>query len=317
MGGKFVLAVLFTLVLIISSNVYVLSFAEEKVPPPNNTFIDINSLDSGSHLCGAEFEFRTIQVKPNRTDKNNVDFDITTSSLFFSVTQGVLGNGFDNDAKTTNSSLPVNENFTVRCYDGSDDTTKEKPKFSIKKEDENLNSFYEIEIDNKSLGLVTPASFNFDSQKSTENNSSFLIVTGSDACGSYGAYRMVNVNFKESSDEEWISEIDVYSLFFNKTTDKTTGKITYPLLGNGIIYNTLEGSVKQYQNNTKSYIIDNSWGLIKEVPGEKIDLDKEIKLDNNINCKDEKSELTDEKFGITIRGDGTPNLNLPPIRPKN
>jgi len=292
MGGKFVLVVIVALMLIIYSNVSMSSFAEDQDLPTNNTFIDLNSLKSPS--CGGEFEFRTVQVTPNNTDKNNADISIRVSSLFFNVTQGVLGSGVT-ETKITNLSQPYDAKYTVKCYDVSGDTKKEN-QLSITRDGEKINSLYKIKINDTYLGQVTPT-FYFGSQKTTEKNSSFLIITGSDACDSYGAYRMVNVNFKKTSDQDWTSEIDIYSLFFNKTTNKITGVTSYPVLGNGTI---------------STYIIQNSGGLTGET-----DLDKEIGLDNNIKCKDEKSELTDEKFGITIKGDGTPNLNLPPIRPKN
>jgi len=308
MGGKFGLFVIVFLMLIIFSNVSMSGFAEDQDLPTNNTFIGLNSLQSPS--CGGEFEFRTIQVTPNNTDKNNADFSIKVSSLFFNVTQGVLGSGFT-DTKITNLSQPYDANYMVKCYDISGDSKMEN-KLSIIKGDEKINSLYKIKINGSSIGQVTPTSLYFDSQKPTEKNSSFLIITGSDACGSYGAYRMVNVNFKESSDQQWTSEIDIYSLFFDKATNKTTGLTSYPILGNGTISSSIEGSVELYSNNTKSYVIQNSWGLTEEK-----NLDEEIKLDNDIKCKDEKSQLTDEKFGITIKGDGGPNLNLPPIRPKN
>lgn len=290
MGGKLVFVSLSALFVIFSSSFGILASAEDNDKFPNNNFIELQSSDSKKLSCGAEFEFSVVQVLPNSIDKNHVDFGIKTTSLFFNLTKGVIGQSIDNDTKTSNfiSNIDVNS----ICYYGSNFTNAGKKTIGIK---DVANKSYEIQLDNKTLGFVTSTPYS-NSEKFAENNSSFLIVTGSDACGSYGAYRMVNVNFKEFKefnefdDPKWVSEIDVYSLFFNKTTNKTTGLTTYPVVGNGTISNSFEGFGK---------------------------LGDEIKLDNNIQCEDKNSDLTNEQFGITINDKGTPNLNLPPIRPKN
>ena len=60
------------------------------------------------------------------------------SSLFFNVTQGVLGSGFT-DTKITNLSQPYDANYMVKCYDISGDSKMEN-KLSIIKGDEKINS---------------------------------------------------------------------------------------------------------------------------------------------------------------------------------
>ena len=284
MGGKFVIVSLFVLFAIFSSCFSILASAEENHKFPNNNFIELHSSDSKKLSCGAEFEFDVIQVLPNNIDKNHIDFGIKNTSLFFNLTKGVLGQSLDNGIKTSNftSTMDVNS----MCYYGSNFTNAGKKIIDL---EDVADKSYEVHVDNKTLGLVSSVQYS-ESEKLVENNSSFLIVTGSDACGSYGAYRMVNVIFEEFSNQKWNSEIDVYSLFFNKTTNKTTGLTAYPVVGNGTISKSLEG-----------------FGT----------LDDEIKLDNNIQCEDKNSDLTNERFGITINGEGIPNLNLPPIRPKN
>ena len=77
---------------------------------------------------------------------------------------------------------------------------------------------------------ITPV---FAIPKETEQNFTYRIITGSDACGSFGAYRTIQMNFKELEDNEVESSITIDSVFFNSDLGKVgEGQITKKIVRN-------------------------------------------------------------------------------------
>lgn len=115
-------------------------------------------------------------------------------------------------------------------------------------------------------------------QEETEQSFTYRIITGGDACHSFGAYRTVQINFKELENDEVESSITIDSVFFNSDLG---------VVGNGQIYQ------KVVRNITEDYL--------------------QLPLQNNVNCINGTLEA-DEKFTFFLNikeKSGYPDL--PPI----
>ena len=259
-------------------------FANEDEFRANNVFIDAEfGLDNPR--CGADNEFRVIQIIPRQQQNNDVNFEIVVFSVLVNLSNGIVGEGFTQHLQTVEINNPGDLNYNILCYDDLETPQNIQKRILIEKENLNSNLFYTVKINDKKLGSVTA---NFDYLQTSnviEKNSNFLIVTGADACNSYGSFRMVNMHHESNTKTNY--EIDVSSLFFNKTSITENGKThnTFSIVGSGAI----------------SYNANDPTG--------------EILLDNNITCLNIGDAK--EKFGLTINVDGQASLNLPPIRSHN
>ena len=256
-------------------------FANEDEFRANNVFIDAEfGLDIP--WCGADNEFRVIQVIPKQQQNNDVNFEIVVFSVLVNLSNGIVGEGFTQNLQTVELNNPGDLNYNILCYDSLENPQNIQKRILIEKENLNSNLFYTVKINDEKLGSVT-ANFDYlQPSKVIEKNSNFLIITGADACNSYGSFRMVNINHEYDAKTNY--EIDISSLFFNKTSITENGKTQngFSIVGSGIIsYNTND-------------------------PTEK------ILLDNNITCLNIGDAK--EKFELTINVDGQASLNLPPIR---
>ncbi len=261
-------------------------FAAENETPTNNVFIDVEFDDPDRQWCGADGEFRITKVIPRQQQNNNVDFEITIFSVFVNLSNGVVGEGFTQEPRNVHLDAPTDIQYNILCYDNLENSQNDQKRILIEKDTLNSNSLYSVKINNKNLGSVTFNTDYVETSNIIEKNSSFLIVTGSDACNSYGSFRMVSINHKEFNTKTDY-EIDISSLFFNKISISENG-IThnaYDVVGSGII----------------SYNVSN--------------LTEKIHLDNKITCVNVGD--AEEQFELKINEDGQGALNLPPIRSQN
>ena len=257
-------------------------FAAEDEFRANNVFIDVEFYGLDNPQCGADGEFRVIQVIPRQQQNNEVDFEIVIFSVLVNLSNGVVGQGFTQTPQSVDLNSPSDLYYNILCYDSLKNSQNIQKRILIEKEDPNSNLFYDVKINDKKLGSVAA---NFDYLQTSniiEKNSNFLIVTGADACNSYGSFRMVNINHEPNTKTNY--EIDVSSLFFNKVSITENGKTknTFAIVGSGIISYTASDPAKK------------------------------IVLDNNINCLNIGDAK--EKFELTLNEDGQASLNLPPIR---
>ena len=257
-------------------------FAIETESQTNNVFIDVQFDGTDNQWCGADGEFRTIHIIP-RLQKNDVDFEIAVFSKFVSMSDGVVGEGFTQSPQIAKMNAPTDINYNIVCYDNLEHSQNVPQRILIEKDGLDSNSVYFVKINEKNLGSLTMDLNYLNSDSRVESNSSFLIVTGADACNSYGSFRMVNINHKES-DAKTNYEVDVSSLFFNKvsTTENGLNHNVFNIVGSGnISYNISDSAEK-------------------------------INLDNKITCKNIGD--AEEKFELAINENGQGVLNLPPIR---
>jgi hypothetical protein len=122
---------------------------------------------------------------------------------------------------------------------------------------------------------ITPV---FGIQEEIEQSFTYRIITGGDACNSFGAYRTVQINFKELENDEVESSLTIESVFFNSDLG---------VVGNGQIYQ------KVVRNIAEDYV--------------------QLPLQNNVNCVNGTLEA-DEKFTFFLNikeKSGYPDL--PPI----
>ena len=257
-------------------------FATEDEIPTNNVFIDVEFYGLDNPRCGADGEFRVIQVIPKQQQNNDVNFEIVVFSVLVNLSNGVVGQGFTQTPQAVDLNNSVDVYYNISCYDNLENSQNVQKRILIEKENPNSNLFYGVKINDKKLGSVV-ANFDYlQTSKVIEKNSNFLIVTGADACNSYGSFRMVNINHDPNTKTNY--EIDVSSLFFNKVSLTENGKTndTFNIVGSGII----------------SYNVNDPAG--------------KIVLDNNITCLNIGDAK--EKFELTLNKDGHASLNLPPIR---
>lgn len=256
-------------------------FANEDEFRANNVFIDVE-FDIDNPRCGENGEFRVIQIIPRPQQNNDVNFEIVVFSVLVNLSNGVVGEGFTQIPQTVELNNPGDLHYNILCYDDLETPQNVQKRILIEKENPNSDLFYDVKINDKKVGSIA-ANFDYSqTSKVIEKNSNFLIVTGADACNSYGSFRMVNINHESNTKTNY--EIDVSSLFFNKTSITQNGKThnTFSIVGSGTI----------------SYNASDPTG--------------EILLDNNITCLNIGDAK--EKFELAINVDGQASLNLPPIR---
>ena len=263
---KIIVLLSISILIAITSATLTSTFANVEDIQANYTLVDVIEAD----VCNADGAFRMVQVNFEEIDSDITLSEIEISSVFFKFGEGVVGES-SVEIKLENKTSNQTKNKII-CLDGR---IKLEP-LIIEINNQQSNSSYEIKINEKSLGIVNPDDSDFSYQIRSEENKNYLIVTGSDACYSQGAFRYVNLNFKET-DYTIKSEIDISSVFFNVTSLDLVGY----------------GTFADYLENTKET------------------LPLEFKVENVIDCPDYPLGA-DEQFNFTLNAVER-YLHLPPI----
>ena len=250
-----------------------LSFANQKEMVVNSTLLQVLESDT----CKAHGEFRIVHINFIEESNLNGKIGVDISSVFFKIGRGIVGEGSVDKFRIDDLSEKKLFPNIIKCLDGNDETEN----LLIELNNHHLDSFYEVGLNGTSIGIVSHDHSNFKNHKETKTKNTFLIVTGADACESQGAYRLVNVNYKEGNNGNDLTEVDIASFFF-----KIDPKMNHEMVGTGSTEFKFESSV--------------------------IGSDHEFAVINPIDCND-FSTWADEKFKFTLNDKGQANLDLPPI----